>query len=303
MASIRDAEHAAMLQASIHILSMTLDHQEMYADILEMCPNLRELRMTLYHAAFRPHVLSRIAGVATSIKMLHVRTYHYTVLFQLLPLFHAVEVLDVDCTPAPDVFPDLTFPAPAWRLRDLRYINLRRDTHPFTEWALSGMAAGTSETLEALQVECPTFSPSSLRALGLTGLRSLSLPRVTDDDNLFPLTHLEEIYITSSRKPRPTFRQLPSGIRHIILNAIDGADRDAIVSDLRAYHERTGAGLAIITYHREVKDMEVQLDDIRALYEFCEECGVEFRLVNPPYGFYMGEVSTDKSGLPKHLWH
>ncbi len=300
IASTVDAEHATMLTASIHTLSMTLDHQEIYADVVEMCPNVRELRLTLYHAAFRPHILSRISRVAPSIKLLYVQPHYYSVLLQLLPLFHAVEVLDVDCSiPMQDLFPDLTARvAPQWRLRELRYTNHRWETHAFVKWALSGVAAGSLKTLEALQVECPTFFASSVCALGLPRLRSLCVDQVTEDDDFSSLKQLEEVRITLPRQPPPSFDRLPPGVKHIGLNAIDGAEREAVLSDLRAYHERAGGNLATITYQREVQDSEGSFDDIRALYQFCEEHAIQFRLITPSYGHYTGEVSVWRSHLP-----
>ncbi len=289
MASTKGAEHAAMLTASIHTLSMALDHQDVYADVLEMCPNLRELRMTLYHASFRPHILSRISRIAPSMKMLHIQAHYYSVLLQILPLFHAVEVLDIDCSIAvQDLFPDLAGrAAPAWRLRDLRYNNLHWQTDGFVKWALSGAANGSLDTLEALQVECRTFFASSVCALGLSRLRSLHVGRVTEDDDFSSLTQLEEIMITLPRQPPPAFHVIPSGVKHIGLNAIDDADR-----------ERTGSSLSTITYQREFQDTEGSFDDIRALYQFCEVHAIQFRLIAPPYGHYTGEVSVWRSHLP-----
>ncbi|KAI0699155.1 hypothetical protein C8T65DRAFT_697722 [Cerioporus squamosus] len=292
MSSIRDREHAALLVEAIHTLSMSLDHQEIYADIIEMCSNLKELRMCLYHASFRSNVLARIARVAPSIKLLRIRAYNYSVLFQTLPYFYAVEILDVDCSPAEDAFPVLSFPTPAWRLRELRYTNFRRGTHVFVDWALSGAAAGSCETLEALQVYCPSFSPSTLPELGVARVRSLFVPRVTAEDDISPLTQLEEIWMTHPRHPPPAFSPLPSSIRYITLDALDGVDYNDILSDLHACYERTGGSLVAITYHRQCIDREDPLDDVRALYEFCEDHGVEFRLIRPPYGAYAGEVST-----------
>ena len=292
ISSIQDREHAALLAGSIRTLSMSLDHQEIYADILELCMNLQELRMCLYHASFRANVLARIARVAPSIKMLRVRAYNYSVLFQTLPLFPAVEILDIDCSPAEDAFPVLSFPTPPWRLRELRYTNFRRETHVFVDWALSGAAAGSCETLEALQVQCPSFSPSSLPELGATHVRSLFVPRVVAEDDLSPLSHLEEIRMTHPRYPPPAFTPLPSSIRYITLDAPEGVDLDDMLADLQACYEQTEGSLAVITYHRQCIDREDPLDDIRALHEFCEEHEIEFRLVQPPYGSYAGEVSA-----------
>ncbi|RDX43895.1 hypothetical protein OH76DRAFT_1409696 [Lentinus brumalis] len=297
MASTKGAEHAAMLTASIHTLSMALDHQDVYADVLEMCPNLRELRMTLYHASFRPHILSRISRIAPSMKMLHIQAHYYSVLLQILPLFHAVEVLDIDCSIAvQDLFPDLAGrAAPVWRLRDLRYNNLHWQTDGFVKWALSGAANGSLDTVEALQVECRTFFASSVCALGLSRLRSLHVGRVTEDDDFSSLTQLEEIMITLPRQPPPAFHVIPSGVKHIGLNAIDDAERPVVLSELRAYRERTGSSLLTITYQREFQDTEGSFDDIRALYQLCEVHAIQFRLIAPPYGHCTGE------GMPLSL--
>ena len=90
--------------------------------------------------------------------------------------------------------------------------------------------------------------------------------------------------MTHPRYPPPAFTPLPSSIRYITLDALEGVDFDDMLADLQACYERTEGNMAIITYHRQCIDREDPLDDIRALYEFCEEHDIEFRLVQPPYG-------------------
>ncbi|KAI8990625.1 hypothetical protein BD414DRAFT_484231 [Trametes punicea] len=287
-----DPAHRERLQMSVRTVSMLMDHQDIYPDVLQLCPDMRELHLSMYHASFRPDVLARLAAaLPRSIRALRVRTYHYTALFQLLPLFSGIEFLEIDChghnAPMPHPPPS---PPPPWCLRELRYSNRQRGTHGPIEWALSGPGAGSRSTLEALRVECPTFDPSILSSLGICNLRSLAIPRVSTGDSLSQLNRLEEIWMTCPRYPSLTFLPLPASIRHLVLHQLsEDANYEHLISDLSTYYEQANRQLKVITYHRRCEGDIESVEDIRMLHEFCLSRNIEFRLMDPPYGFYAGE--------------
>ncbi|KAI1789710.1 hypothetical protein LXA43DRAFT_892423 [Ganoderma leucocontextum] len=288
----RDPGHAAFLKNSIRTLGMVIDHQDIYVDVVQLCPNLRELHLSLYHASFRPDVLRRLAEVGVQLKALRVKTYHYLPLFQLLSLLPGLEYLEVDCNSVMDN--TLTIPPispPIWQLRHLRYANLRRNTQTFVEWALSGPGAVSRGSLDVLEVLSPSFHPSTIAALGVAPtLRSLSVQRLFDGDDLSALTHLQEIVVVHPSGTPPTFRQLPSGIVHVALDAMVKAPECArTAAGLAAYHERSGGSLRVLTYNRRCDSRIDQLTDVDMLYDFCVARGIEFRLMDPPYGLYAGE--------------
>ena len=299
--SITDEEHAERLKRSIRTLSMTVDHQDIYAEAISLCSNLWELNVCLYHASFRPGVLTKLSPPAT-LRALSVRAHHYTALFQLLVHFPDIEFLEVNCNSAQDPFPDSTSPAPPWRLRELRYTNLRRGTQGFVEWAVSGRAAGSKETLEVLHVQSASFDPSSVSALGLTRLRSLIVPCVTDGDDLSQLIQLQEIGMTCPRHPPPAFLPLPPGIQHISMHHLEKGDVEDVLVSLSEYLGESDRELRVVTYHRSCQEPEDLVEDVRALYDYCKERDIEFRLMDPHYGYYACEVCcygfySHRSGL------
>ncbi|KAM5537412.1 hypothetical protein V8D89_008931 [Ganoderma adspersum] len=292
LADARDPEHAAFLKNSVRTLGMVIDHQHIYADVVRLCPNLRELHLSLYHASFRPDVLRRLAEGGARLKALRVKTYHYLPLFQLLSHLPGLEYLEVDCNSVLDSA--LTVPPlspPTWPLRHLRYTNLRRNSPPFLEWALSGPGAVARKSLDVLEVISPSFNLSTIAALGIAStLRSLTVQRLFDRDDLSALTSLQEIAVVHPSGTPPTFRQLPAGIVHVVLDAITRASECATtVAGLAAYHERSGRSLRVLTYNRRCDSRVDQLMDVDMLYDFCVGRGIEFRLMDPPYGFYPGE--------------
>ncbi|PIL25987.1 hypothetical protein GSI_11741 [Ganoderma sinense ZZ0214-1] len=293
LSAARDPEHAAFLKSSICVLGMVIDHQPFYADIVHLCPNLRELHLSLYHGSFRPDVLRSLAEGGVRLKALRVKTYHYLPMFQLLSVLPSLEYLEVDCNSVlgntliiPPLYP------PAWPLRHLRYSNLRRNTHLFLEWALSGPGAVARESLEVLEVVSPSFDPSTIATLGIAPtLRSLTLQRLFDSDDLTALTSLQEIAVVHPSGTPPTFRLLPAGVVHVALGAIPKTSGCATtVAGLAAYHERLGGSLRALTYNRKCdSSVDPPLMDVDMLYHFCAGRGIEFRLMDPPYGFYPGE--------------
>ncbi|KAI1785063.1 hypothetical protein LXA43DRAFT_1039804 [Ganoderma leucocontextum] len=286
--SITIGGHADILTSSVETLSIAMDHQDIYADAIGLCSNLQELDVCLYHASFRPTILEKLRPLS-GLRVLRVRAHHYTALFQLLARFPDIEYLEVNCSGAQDPFPDLSHPAPSWRLRELRYANFRRGTHGFVEWAVSGRASGTRETLEVLHVQSLSFDPSSVPALGLTRLRSLSVPCVTDGDDLSQLTHLQEIGMTHPRHPPPAFLPLPPGIRHISLHHLEKGDVEDVLAALEEYYDESDKELRVVTYHRSCEDKDDLLEDLRMLHDFFEARDIEFRLMDPPYGYYACE--------------
>ena len=287
--SIADREHLETLTSSVETLSVAMDHQDVYAEAIAFCSNLQELDVCLYHASFRPAVLEKFRPLP-GLRVLRVRAHHYTALFQLLSRFPDIEYLEVNCSGAQDPFPDLSQPAPPWRLRELRYANFRRGTHGFVEWAVSGRASGTRDTLEVLHVQSLSFDPSSAVALGLTRLRSFHVPCVTDGDDLSSLAELREIGMTHPRHPPPAFLPLPPGIRHISLHHLEKGDVEDVLAALEEYYDESDKELRVVTYHRSCEDKDDLLEDLRMLHDFFEARDIEFRLMDPPYGYYACEV-------------
>ena len=291
-ARCRDVEHAMVLGAAVRTLSMSLDHQEIYADVLDLCPNLREVHLVLYHASFRPEVLKRFRR-APPVQAMRVRTYHYMPLFQLLRAFAHLRFLEVDCSSVRDATLELPdSPPPAWDLVELRYHSLRRSTHIFVNWALSGTARST---LEVLRVTCPSFDVAALTGMGIaSNLRSIVLHHLWETDDLSAFKSLRELALLYPCIPHvPTFRTLPGGLRHLSIHAVGHQDAaQAIVSALSAYQARSGGSLRVLTYHRRSESTSDPLHDAELLYTFCLEQGVHFRLMDPPFGYYAGEVSA-----------
>ncbi|KAI0710552.1 hypothetical protein C8Q76DRAFT_810334 [Earliella scabrosa] len=284
-----DPEHAARLREAVRTLVLTMDHQEIYAEVLNLCPNLRELQVTLYHACFRPEVLKQLRR-APRVQALRVRSNHCTPLFQLLGAFSSVEYLEVDCNSIRDV-PDFPLSPPSWRLRELRYHNLRNGTHNFIEWALSGAAR---ETLEIIHSHCPSFDLSMLVRLGITTtLRSISVNHVRETDDLAVFSNLQELAINFPFNASLTFNSLPPSVVHITSDTMSPASCAAMLEGLTAYQERSNGALRVLTYNRRPGipglSQDTRMLDAEKLYEFCARSGVEFRLMDPPYGFYAGE--------------
>ena len=71
----RDLERAALFKNSIRTLGMSVDHQDIYVDVVKLCPNLQELHLILYHASFRPEVLDGLAAAGLQISALRVKAY------------------------------------------------------------------------------------------------------------------------------------------------------------------------------------------------------------------------------------
>ncbi|KAI0334120.1 hypothetical protein GY45DRAFT_1319009 [Cubamyces sp. BRFM 1775] len=292
--SPHDPAHGLRLRRAVRTLSMVMDHQQIYPAVIGLCPALRELHLCMYHASFRADVLAALASaIPRTVRALRVRSYHYAALFQLLALVPHIEYLEVDCNSANAPMPHpIPCDPPRWRLRELRYTNLRRGTHALVEWALSGPGEGSRDALEALRVQCPSFNPSVLPMLGVSRLRSLAIPRVANGDDLSVLTHIEELWMTAPRYPTPTFLPLPASVRHLALHPLAGAtevDYESIEAELSAFYEQAGAHLEVVTYHRRCDEDDESVEDVRMLYDFCKARNLEFRLMDPPYGYYAGE--------------
>ncbi|EJF57479.1 hypothetical protein DICSQDRAFT_173935 [Dichomitus squalens LYAD-421 SS1] len=291
----RDPERASLLKESIRTLGMAVDHQDIYADVIRLCPNLRELHLSLYHASFRRDVLEGLAAAGLRISALRVKAYHYLPLFQLLPLLPSLEYLEVDCNSIlDDILAIPSISPPAWRLKYLRYANMRRHTQAFVEWVLSASGSVARESLEVLSVISPSFELSSIAALGLADtLLSLTVQRLHDSDDLSVLTRLQEIAVVHPEGTPPTFRLLPAGVVHITLDAIPKATEcEVAVAGLAAYHERSGGALRALTYNRRCNNKVDGLTDVVMLYDFCTARKIQFRLMDPPYGSYPGERTS-----------
>ncbi|CDO73013.1 hypothetical protein BN946_scf185007.g67 [Trametes cinnabarina] len=292
--SFHDPEHATWLQSSVSVLSMLMDHQEIYSEVLQLCPNLRELHLHVYHTFFRPKALEALANsIPPTVRVLRVRAYHYTALFQLLSLFPHIEYLEVEYRGTDSSMPaPIPWAPPQWSLRQLWYSNRRQQARRFIEWALSGPGVGSRHTLEALRAQCPMFSPSILSTLEVSSLRLLSIPALSAHDNLSAFSRLEEVWLTAPRHASLTFLPLPAQVRRLVLYRLsETADYDDVLADLSAYYERSGRHLEAVTYHRDSTGDEGDiLEDVRMLYNFCVARNLSFELMDPPYGSYPGEV-------------
>ncbi|KAH9920884.1 uncharacterized protein BXZ73DRAFT_104614 [Epithele typhae] len=269
-AAARSPAHAVFLASAVRTLSMALDHQAIYADVAAALPALRELHLSLYHASFRPAVLHALAPTLRRVRTLRVRAYHYVPLFQLLALARAAEFLDVDCSAVLD--PALEVPAarpPPWRLRELRYANLRRDTHAFVAWALSGPAR--ADALEALRVVSPTSprasSPRWRRPDAALARRAPSPGRRRP---------ARAGAAGGGRRPQPAapapeFGVLPAGVRHVALDGMSASECETALASLAEYWARSGGGLRVVTYNRRGGDKADELADVEMLYKFCVE--------------------------------
>ncbi len=285
LADAHDPDHAKLLRESVRTLGMSMDHQEIYADVLAMCPNIREMQATLYHGCFRPEVLKRLARTP-KVQALRIKAHHSMPLFQFMGVFQFVEYLEVDCNNVQDTF---DFPSsPSWRLRELRYSNFHRSSHLFLSWALSGPAR---DTLEILRVQCNQLELSMLVTLGVAArLRSLSVQRLRETDDLSSFKALRELAVIYPQIAPLTFKTLPDGVVHIDLAQMHNDIATAVALGLAEYQDRTYGSLQFLTYQRRGSPFD-PMTDAELLYNFCATRNIEFRLFDPDYGRYAGEVS------------
>ncbi|KAI0742844.1 hypothetical protein C8Q80DRAFT_1108927 [Daedaleopsis nitida] len=295
-AQTRDSEHGALLAASVRTLGMVMDHQEIYTAVLNLCTNLREVHLVLYHACFRAEVLKGFGSVPR-VQALRIRSYHTLPLIQLLGHFPSVEYLEVDCRNLRDhpEFPGSPF---SWRLREFRFRYYGRMADAFIERALSGP---TRETLEIIHIDCPGFDLSLLERLGIAPkLRSLSVPRVGD---LSIFRKLQELALGHPKSSLFAFDHLPLGVMHISLETMDRETCASVVAGLVAYQGRSNNALRVLTYNRRSSGNVDPLLDAKMLYDFCAEHYVEFHFMDPPYGHYAGERAPlgESRHFPRHL--
>ncbi|KAI0759038.1 hypothetical protein C8Q74DRAFT_280551 [Fomes fomentarius] len=283
LADAHNPEHAKLLRESVRTLGMSMDHQEIYADVLAMCPNIRELQATLYHGCFRPEVLKRLAR-APRVQALRIKAHHPMPLFQFMGVFQSVQYLEVDCNNLQDTF---DFPSsPSWRLRELRYSSFHRSAHLFLSWALSGRGR---ETLEILRVQCSQFELPMLVTLGVAArLRSLSVQWLRETDDLSSFKNLRELAVIYPQTTPLSFKTLPDGVVHVDLAQMRNDIATAVALGLADYQDRTHGSLQFLTYQRRGSPFD-PMTDAEVLYNFCAARNIEFRLLDPEYGRYAGE--------------
>ena len=64
-----------------------------------------------------------------------------------------------------------------------------------------------------------------------------------------------------------------------------------VIASLAAYHNRADGPLRVITYNRRRGGKTESLRDTEVLRNFCDERNIAFRWMDPPHGYYAGEVS------------
>ncbi|KAI0354310.1 hypothetical protein OH77DRAFT_1405411 [Trametes cingulata] len=282
--------HLFFLRESVRMLSLVIDHQEVYGEVIELCPNLRELHLRVNHGFFRPHVLEHLAR-GPRIEALRLRTYHRRPSLQLLEVYQGSLVyLELDYQGVVQETPQaLGSPLPNLRLRELRYYSVCRETSAFPEWVLSGPS---KDTLQVLHIKCSHFQLDTLAASGV-GARLLSLTtdaNCADVDLAMLAPSLRELAIESSRISPPALKRLPSGLVHISLRDISEQPYHDIVEALTTYYTQSNGSLRVLTYHRrQATEKRDAFDDVLELYSFCLAQGIEFRLFQPVYGYYAGE--------------
>ncbi|KAI0369254.1 hypothetical protein BV20DRAFT_371072 [Pilatotrama ljubarskyi] len=282
--------HLVYLRESVRMLSMVVDHQEVYGELIELCPNLREIQLRVHHAFFRANVLSRIVR-GPRVEALRLRTYHVRPMLQLLKIYEdSLRYLEVDYQGALQATPEsLGLPLPALRLHELRYSCGYRETHAFPEWLLSGTSR---ETLQVLHIRCPSFQLGTLAVSGV-GARLLSLATdatCADEDLSLLAPSLREFATESTRTSASALSRLPPGIIHISLRDVSEQPYRDIADGLATYHRRSDGSFRVLSYHRRrYAEKHDEMEDVRELYSFCEARGIEFRLFQPAYGHYAGE--------------
>ncbi|KAI0632956.1 hypothetical protein C8Q77DRAFT_857572 [Trametes polyzona] len=291
-----DEAHLAFLRGSVRSLAMVVDHQEIYAEVVELCPNVTELHVSLFHASFRPEVLARFAR-GPQIEVLRIRAYHQWTLAQLLSVYVTVKYLEVDMNSGRETALDTDgWPAPPGQLRELRYSNVYHRTHPFFRWILSG---SSKDTLEVLELRSPNIRTDTLAELSVGArLRSLLLPVVSLQQGAELASvapKLEELELLMVMPfPQSVFDGLPPGLVHLGLRDASGdAGLAAHVHALATYHDRSGGTLRVLSHHRRCEDADEEgggeSRDTFALFQFCQSKGIEFRSFEPMYGHYAGE--------------
>ncbi|KAI0830233.1 hypothetical protein BC628DRAFT_1408379 [Trametes gibbosa] len=296
--STAEPERMAFLRGCVRTLSVVVDHQTIYTEIIELCPNLRELHLSLFHASFRSEALASLER-GPRVEALRIRAFYCKPILQLLSVYDKVHFLEVDFNSVRDET-SITledWPVPLAELKELRFTATQRPPHPFLSWALSG----SPQSMEVLHVCCPGLQVAALAESGVgPSLRSFSMPAsfgcTTDLAAFAPSLQEAEFgmplssYILSPN----LFDRLPLGLVHLSLRDSDGIGQHCVryIDSLAAYYDRAEGSLRVLSYHCRTGDVERLVDVLpaaRALFDFCRARNVEFRLFEPPYGHYARE--------------
>ena len=279
----RDVAHTAFLRSCVRTLIMSMDHRQVYIDVLMLCPNLFELGVKLHHACFRPEALCRLRD-APKIKCLHVRSAYYKPMYQLLSIFPDIESLDLDARSMRNVCEPFI---PQWKLRELRLYCIPQSTLDLLSWIFSGSDA--RQSLEILHIN--NDAPSEIFADSqFPKLRSLHV-RSVDENDVGKLPYLEELALHAILPTQGALGSLPSSIQHLLLpSTIDNVEN--LLQGLAAFQQKPGNALRALTYTRSPQvERGIEEKDVRVLQLYCYQNGLQFRFMDPPYGTMPGEVS------------
>ncbi|OJT15698.1 hypothetical protein TRAPUB_5076 [Trametes pubescens] len=288
--SSADPAHLDYLRESVKTLAMAVDHQEVYAEVIELCPNLRELHLSLYHASFRPDVLARLAR-GPRVEAIRVKAYHLWPLLQLLSVYGTVQYLEIDFNSVRDGFAEAQdLPTPLTQLRELRYFDQLHRTHPLVEWILSGPS---QKTLEVLELRCPGIELEMLAGVG-PHLRSLAIAGLGGNDDVAEVAPaLEELVVLASFPVTVSLvKRFPASLVHLAIQDLTLNGRCVEdVDALAAYYVNGGLSLRVLSFHcRRGEPEKAARSDALAMFELCKARGIEFRFFEPPYGHYAWEV-------------
>ncbi|KAJ3478953.1 hypothetical protein NLI96_g9395 [Meripilus lineatus] len=279
-----DAEHTAFLRGCVKTLILSMDHRQIYVDVLMLCTNLVELGVKLHHACFRPEALCRLKD-APKIKALHVRSAFYKPMYQLLSVFPDIESLDLDARSMRNICEPFT---PQWKLRELRLYCIPQSTLDLLSWIFSGPSS--RESLEILHIN--NDAPSELFSdMQFPNLRSLHARSVNEED-VRRLPPLEELGLHVVPPSQQSFARLPLSIQHLLLpSTVDNVEN--LVEGLTVVQHTSGCSLRALTYTRSPQvERRVEEKDVRVLQLYCHQNELQFRFMDPPYGAMPGEVGT-----------
>ncbi|KAI0651186.1 hypothetical protein C8Q79DRAFT_896812 [Trametes meyenii] len=297
-----DAPHLLFLRGSVRSLSILMGNEDVHSDIINLCPALRELHVSIHVDGFTPDIMAAFQRTQ-QIEVLCVRPQYYKPLLQLLTVLEGLKCLEVDCYYAKQTAKDALIPAlqklppPKWNLHQLRIQALfeKRSSHNFIAWALSGPS---SRTLRILECQYTSYSATTLapylRESGI-GARLLSLqtPRLGDEDLSALVPSLRELIVGSDPIFPHSIRRFPQGLVHLSLFKLDEDHLPQCLAELASFHERSGGSLRVITYNI-YRDEDPPVENAaraaaRALYKFCQTRGIDFWLFLPYHGYYSGE--------------
>lgn len=277
-----DAAHTAFLRSCVRTLIMSMDHRQIYVDVLMLCPNLVELGVKLHHACFRSDAL-RSLEAAPKIKSLRIRSAFYKPMYQLLSVFPNLESLDLDARSMRNICEPFT---PEWKLRELRLCCIPQSTLDLLSWVFSSPCSRESLEILHLNNDVP---PELFADFQFPNLRSLRARSVTEED-VEKLPCLEELGLHVVPPTQHFFTSLPTSIQHLLIpSTVDNVE--TVTQGLSLFQHKPGSSLRALTYTRSPQvERGVEEKDVRILQLFCHQNGLQFRFMDPPYGAMPGEV-------------